>query len=129
MMMTSPLLKFITNHFVWSLRTFPENLSSIAIFHPWHLKTWYISLIIHDYDVITGAMTKNKACSTNTTKLWTHCKKKWAKKFFVENLHAAVTYPLHYSSNKMLRSLLPFTYETHPIFPNWIVSLFALSAL
>ena len=42
--------------------------------------------------MIFNFMAKNKkirSCSTNTTLLWTQCKKNRNKKIFVENLHAA----------------------------------------
>ena len=39
---------------------------------------------------------KIRSCSTNIALLWTQRKTNQTKKIFVENLHAAYTYPLHY---------------------------------
>ena len=39
--------------------------------------------------MIFNFMEKIRSCSTNTTLLWTQCKKNRTKKNFVENLHAA----------------------------------------
>ena len=49
---------------------------------------------IHKNDVMMSCHPKIKACSTNTTLLWTRCVKNRRKKIFVENLHAAYNYPL-----------------------------------
>ena len=70
---------------------------------------WHISLIIHENDVIMDVMPKKRACSTCTIILWTQCHKNRRKKLFVENLHAAVTYPLHYI-NPSLSNLKPYSF-------------------
>ena len=46
-------------------------------------------------DVIMGLKSKKRACSTNGTIFSVQTKENQGKKFFVENLHAASTYPLH----------------------------------
>ena len=51
-----------------------------------------------DFEVIVGQNSKKKACSTNSSIFDVRCKKNQRKKFFIENLHAVVTYPLHYNS-------------------------------
>ena len=48
-------------------------------------------------DVKIGLISKKRACSTNGTIFSVQRKKNQGKKFFAENLHAASTYPLHYS--------------------------------
>ena len=49
-----------------------------------------------DFEVILGQNSKKKACSTNGSLFDVRCKKNQRKKFFIENLHAVVTFPLHY---------------------------------
>ena len=75
------------NSFTLSSRVLISNLLSVTTHLLWFSKFGLISLIMHDYDVIISHHHKKSACVTVLTILWTHYKKNWTKKFFVENLH------------------------------------------
>ena len=69
-------------------------MATSAIFFWFYFYFWRFSLSIHKNDIMMSRHPKIRACSTNTTLLWTRCAKNLRKKIFVENLHAAYTYPL-----------------------------------